>query len=186
MHKRFLMDILIWVCIGMGFLQVLVVWYVLQMPTSKKVEIEIYFSEKYKHPAYVYDSVDMDALCEKYSDIEPYYTYEDYDLLTRLITAEAGAYWCSDEMMYFVGSVALNRVNSNRFPNTLYEVIHQDGQYSCVGNKYFNGTPCDRAYMIAEDLLVNGSVLPDNVVWQANFAQGKGTYKKVQNMYFCY
>ena len=49
----------------------------------------------------------------------------------------------------------------------------------------------DRAYECAKFLLENGSVLPENVVFQAEFEQGDGVYKAFEltrgrKMYFCY
>lgn len=107
-------------------------------------------------------------------------------LLAHLIYAEAGSDWCTDEMQIGVGSVALNRVEHHLFPDTLYDVIYQSGQYSCTWNGSFDYTPNQRAWNTAQYLLENGSQFPNNVVFQAGFVQGSGIYKQVQNMYFCY
>lgn len=111
---------------------------------------------------------------------------EELEILAHLINGEAGANYCSDDMMYYVGSVALNRVKSDRFPNDIKSVVFQRGQYACTwdGNYYLE--PSDRAWEIASDLLHEGSILPDSVLWQAEFRQGKGVYLKEQNMYFCF
>lgn len=111
---------------------------------------------------------------------------EELDLLAHLIFAEAGSDWCEDEMLYGVGSVVLNRMTSEYFPDTMYEVIYQKGQYACTWDGNIEKEPNERAYKIAEDLLRNGSVLPANVIFQAEFKQGDGVHSKVQNMYFCY
>lgn len=111
---------------------------------------------------------------------------EELELLAHLIFAEAGSDWCNDEMLYGVGSVVLNRMTSDYYPDTMREVIYQEGQYACVLDGNINKEPNARAYRIAEDLLINGSTLPDNVIFQAQFKQGDGIYSKVQNMYFCY
>lgn len=55
------------------------------------------------------------------------YVYElserDYDTLLRVVEAEAG---CEDENgKLLVANVVLNRVNSNRFPSTVYDVVYQ-------------------------------------------------------------
>lgn len=115
-------------------------------------------------------------------------TIDEYelDLLAHLIFAEAGSDWCEDEMQLYTGSVALNRVKHAEYPDTLYDVIYQEGQYSCVDNGMIEYVYNERAYECAKFLLTNGSQLPDNVVFQAPFEQGDGTYKQVQNMYFCY
>ena len=119
--------------------------------------------------------------------IEPCpYDKDELDLLARLIMAEAGSDWCKDDMLAYVGSVVLNRMASDKYPDTMYKVIYQPGQYACVNNGHINKEPTERCWEIAEDLLVNGSVLPENVVYQAEFRQGKGVYCTVQNMYFCY
>lgn len=108
-------------------------------------------------------------------------------MLARLINGESGSNWCSDTMQLGVGSVVLNRMKSDKFPDTMEEVIFQPGQYSCTnkGSGYWL-EPSERAIANAEKLLTEGSIFPDNVLFQANFTQGKGTYLKEQNMYFCY
>lgn len=115
----------------------------------------------------------------------PVNDYELY-LLAHLIYAEAGQDSCSDDTQLMVGSVALNRVKSDYFPNTLYEVIYQTGQYSCTWNGGFEKEPNERAWKNAEYLLQTGSVLPNNVIFQAGFEQGDGTYTEVDGIYFCY
>jgi spore germination cell wall hydrolase CwlJ-like protein len=111
-----------------------------------------------------------------------------YDLyyMAHLIYAEAGSSWCSDELQLYVGSVVLNRVNSSQFPDTIRGVIYQDGQYACTWDGNFEKEPDERAWKNAEIVLVHGSQLPDNVVYQAEFKQGSGVYCKVGNTYFCY
>lgn len=110
---------------------------------------------------------------------------KDLYLLSHLITAEAGSDWCSDDLMRYVGSVALNRVEHNAFPNSLEEVIYQPGQYACLWDGNFTKEPSERAVMIAKELLEGGSVLPVDVVFQAEFIQGSGCYIQEQNMFLC-
>ena len=120
------------------------------------------------------------------------YTDEDLDLLARLIMAEAGMSWASDELQLYVGSVVLNRMNHPLFPDTLYNVIYATGQYSPTWTGSINNTPSEQAIKNAKYLLENGSVLPDNVVFQANFKQGDGVYLALYDEtlgtteYFCY
>lgn len=118
----------------------------------------------------------------------PSYTEEELYLLARLIRAEAGADWCSDTMQLYTGSVVLNRVASDYYPNDLYSVIYQKNpiQYQCVSNGAINKEPDERSLEHARYLLENGSQLPDNVVFQAEFKQGSGVYTIEQNMIFCY
>lgn len=114
------------------------------------------------------------------------YTQEDLELLAHVIYAEAGSDYCTDEMRYGVGSVVLNRVEDECFPDTLYNVIYQKGQYQCTWDGNIDKTPDERSYRIAQDLLNNGSIFPSDVVYQAEFKQGSGVYSKIQNIYFCH
>lgn len=112
---------------------------------------------------------------------------ENLDLLARVINAEGGgADYVSDDMCYAIGSVVLNRVHSDRFPNSIKEVIFAHGQYDCVRTGTFYMEPNERSVQIADELLNGSSVLPESVVFQAEFTQGSGIYIKIQNMYFCY
>ena len=140
-------------------------------------------------PVIVYVTVDCDCEYAYFGEDEEVYVevdLDDLDLLARLIFAEMGSNYCSDKMQLYGGSVALNRVKHPDYPNTLREVVYQKGQYSCTWNGMIDYEYNQRAYDCAKYLLQHGSVLPENVVYQAQFKQGDGVYEKVQNMYFCY
>ena len=55
--------------------------------------------------------------------------FDELLLLARLIHSEAGSEWLTDELRMCVGEVVLNRVASPEFPNTLEEVLAEEGQY---------------------------------------------------------
>lgn len=116
-------------------------------------------------------------------------TYSDDDVwyLSRVIQAESG--YCQREMMEGVGSVVINRKNSDLFPNTIREVIEQPGQYSTL-SWLSSQVPTDEVMEVTYDLLENGSKFPENVLYQANFRQGSGVYKTLSTsystMYFCF
>ena len=126
----------------------------------------------------------------------PSYTEEELEILAIIIYQEAGGDGCSDETRRMVGSVFLNRVNSPLFPNSFEEVAtarYQYGTLYITGIKWpdrasspLEANAVQRAYDIAEELLINGSILPDNVIWQAEFAQGDGIYCYQDYTYFCY
>ena len=120
------------------------------------------------------------------NDSERIYNSEEVEMLAHLINGEAGANWCCDTTRYYVGSVVLNRVNHPDFPDTIEGVIYQSGQYACTWDGNYDLTPSDRCYEIARDLLENGSWLPADVVFQANFSQGSGVYDYIDGVYFCY
>lgn len=112
------------------------------------------------------------------------YTNEDLTILTRVIYGESsGQSW---DFQVAVGSVVLNRVKSNKFPNTIKGVVFQKGQYACTWDGNYNKTPNEQAKKVARYLLENGSQLPSHVLFQAEFKQSKGVYKKMGNTYFCY
>lgn len=111
---------------------------------------------------------------------------KNLDILARIIETEVGAPYLDDRLSYEVGSVFLNRVKSDRFPDTFYEVAHQQGQYANAGSAVWYNEPSDRSKQIAQELLEHGSCLPAEVVWQANFKQGKGVYLYHSGIYFCY
>lgn len=123
-------------------------------------------------PVYAKDSQQPDV-CE-----------EDIEVLSHVINGEAGANYCSDTLMYYVGSVVLNRVKHEQFPNTIKDVVFQKGQYSCTKDGNYSLEPCDRAKRIAKELLIEGSRLPEHVVFQSQHNRGN-VYCKEQNMYFC-
>ena len=117
------------------------------------------------------------------------YSEKDLEILSHIICGEAQSY--SDELQLAVGSVFLNRVKDDRFPNTFEAVAFQKRQYACIKDGNYYRKPTDRNIANAKHLLENGSVLPENVVFQAEFKQGKGVYKTIKigkrrKMYFCY
>lgn len=112
------------------------------------------------------------------------YTDEELYIMSHLIYGEAAN--GSNELQLSVGSVVLNRVKSNKFPNSIKSVVFQSGQYACTWDGNYNKKPSKQAINNAIYLLENGSQLPKSVVFQAEFTQGKGIYKKVGNTYFCY
>lgn len=131
----------------------------------------------YKVP--VYDSGEHKEMLDTETLLDQSKVY----MLAHLIGGEAGADWCTDELQLMVGSVVLNRIASDRFPNTMEEVIFQKGQYSVTWNGAYEQEPTERTVANAKYLLLNGPTIPSDVLFQANFPQGK-TYKLVQGVYF--
>ena len=119
-------------------------------------------------------------------------TFDDLMLLSKIIYAEAGSEWLSDEWKMSVGEVVLNRVASPEFPNTIAEVIAQPGQYYGANSRYFNNLiPSERCANCAMRLLNGERILEPSVVFQANFRQGGGVQtayydKSLGWTYFCY
>lgn len=112
-------------------------------------------------------------------------SFEDLHLLSKVIYAEAGSEWLSDEWKLSVGEVVLNRRTSPEFPNTISEVIYQRGQYYAVSSGYFQDiVPSERCVRLALRLLEGERVLNDaSVVFQSNFPQGSGIYRQFWDQY---
>lgn len=122
----------------------------------------------------------------------PKIKFNDLFLVSKIMTAEAGSYWLSDEWKMAVGEVLLNRVASPEFPNTVEECIYQPGQYYSKSSSYFKKLlPWERETRLAWRLLEGERHLEPSVVFQANFTQGGGTFKSFYDKYlgwtyFCY
>lgn len=128
-------------------------------------------------------------------DFAKLYTEEELEMLALVIYQEAGGNACSDETRLMVGQVVLNRVADDRYPNTIEEVITQKAQY---GRLYWTGLvwperashetekeAVERAYECAEMVLNGEKPLPDDVIYQAEFVQGKEVIAHSDGFYFC-
>ena len=133
-----------------------------------KTDIEDYKQKGYKEPLPVNES--------------------DVVLLAKVIHAEATQHSNFRVLdRQYVGAVVLNRVKHPSFPNDLRSVIYAPSQYACVGTYLFNQHPPQECLDIARQLLEGETFgVPSNVVFQAQFTQGKGVWKRVGVHYYCY
>ncbi len=69
---------------------------------------------------------------------DTFYDAADHDLLAHIIYAEAGNQCMAGKIG--VGNVVLNRVSSERFPNTVRDVIYAPGQFEPVQRGTINST----------------------------------------------
>ena len=133
----------------------------------------------------------LEAMAQAEAPKAPY-TQADLDLLSRLIYAEAGCAWIPDWVQRMVGSVVLNRVESQYYPDTIREVIYQPGQYAPTWDGSLQKTPDARTIENARYLLEHGSICPENVVGQNSIVTGSGVYTSYYDqvldttIYFCY
>ena len=81
------------------------------------------------------------------------YSSSDYDLLARIISAEARGEPYMGQVA--VGAVILNRIEHPSFPDTLSGVIYQRGAFSCLDDGQFYEPISDSAYKAASDA-ING------------------------------
>lgn len=121
------------------------------------------------------------------------FTYQDLEILSKIIEAEAGMNWLDDYIRMCVGEVLMNRVASKDFPDTIREVAYQEGQYHHIKYGLFDEiVPTMKSVRTALRLLNGDRVINDkDVVFQANFPQGSGIYEIIHdnllgNTYLCY
>lgn len=118
------------------------------------------------------------------------YTEDDLFYLAAAVCREAGG--SSEEIQLLVANVIINRVNSSRYPDTIYGVLTQRMQYGTMWKygisfpKWANQAIKDQCYSVARRILEGERVCPENVLYQAEFKQGSGVYKQFDGFYFCY
>lgn len=79
------------------------------------------------------------------------YNSADYELLARIISAEARGEPYLGQVA--VGAVVLNRVEHPSFPDTVSGVVYQNGAFSCLYDGQFYEPIEDSAYSAARDAL---------------------------------
>lgn len=123
----------------------------------------------------------------------PAYTDEELEMLAIVIYREAGSNWISDETRLMVGNVVMNRIADPRFPDNMYDVLTQPRQYGTMSRDgvtwpsraAYEEEAVERAYDCARRVLEGERLLPDDVIWQAEFKQGKEVVVYADGLYFC-
>ena len=101
-------------------------------------------------------------------------SFDDLLLLSRVLDAMAGSDWLTDDFRMCVGEVVLNRVASPEFPDTLYGVVYQRGQYTVVNTARFSAiVPRQECVDCAMRLLLGERHMVPAVVYQADYLQGE-------------
>lgn len=113
-----------------------------------------------------------------------FFELEEVKILANTIFYEAGG--CTDRHQQLVAAVVLNRIKSDKFPNTITEVITQKKQYN---SKYIRNLPnyftaeaemkrCFENAYLAYTYQVD---CPENVLFQSNFPElGNGYYEIIE------
>lgn len=159
------------------------------------------FFTRYNTPAEVLSAINTYLYpgFNESQDTEPWYTDDDVRIVATVVYNEAW-YDCTDRHRELVAAVIFNRVNSPIFPDTVYDVICQKGQYSPAytveNGKYHNkATKNEDAWNtcveIAKKALNGGVECPEKVVFQSNYSNlGKGHYEihktSYSTTYFAY
>ena len=134
---------------------------------------------------------------EEYEDyeeeVEYDYSYsgltdEEYRMYVLAVYLESGnqSYECKEA----VASVIMNRVNLEEFPDTVYSVLTQDGQFtidfSCTD------VPDSDCYLAVDNVLNYGSVLPSGVKYffadycTDSWLWSREVYTTIDNVVFAY
>lgn len=125
---------------------------------------------------------------------EERFSFDDLFELSKIITTEIGSTWYPIEWKLMVGEVVLNRVASPEYPDTIYDVIHQKGQYQNANTEYFEELlPLEDCVEAAARLLNGERLINDiRVVAQSGKERGVGTYAILKDtrsgaaVYLCY
>ena len=125
--------------------------YIPETPTYE-TEAPVYETEAPQTEAPVYETEAPQTEAPVYETEAPQtepsidVSADDLNLLAAIIYCEAGNQ--SREGKVAVGAVVMNRVASSLFPNTIYDVIYQSGQFTpassgALANALANGVPDD-------------------------------------------
>ena len=117
-------------------------------------------------------------------------SFDDLYLLAKLICAEAGSDWLSDDFRLCVGEVVLNRVASPEFPDSISDVVYQKGQYASAGTAAFASLVPSQACVDAALRLMQGErKMAPSVVFQSDHEQGEifsmYTDRRLGTTFFC-
>ena len=93
------------------------------------------------------------------------YTDKEIDELCRIAQAEAGNQ--TEDGMFFVMSVVINRVHSPEFPADIHSVIHQSGAFSAVKNGSFDKAEPSEECLRAYERIASGDVAPQIIAFEA-------------------
>ena len=119
---------------------------------------------------------------------EEFYNQDELYWLARIIWAESGNQCFEGKIA--VGNVVINRANdpSYRFPDDIYSVIFQEGQFEPVSNGTVYNTPTDDCLAAAKLALEGVRPVGDSLYFAAFFNCWAGNnrifYRQIQGHYF--
>ena len=110
-------------------------------------------------------------------------TMEDEDVLAKLIWAEARGE--SPEGQQAVAEVALNRLMSEDFADSMVEVVYRQGQFRTT-DLLEDAKPGQAQYEAIERALYGPNILPMDVVYFATWETNSNVWGRIGNHIFCY
>ena len=93
--------------------------------------------------------------------------------------------------------VLINRQSSDKYPDSIREVVTDRGQYSCAkkvvsrrlkNNNYLEAQDVEKCFKQVILVLAGENIqeVPANVIFAAPFSQGSGVWKVIDGTYYCY
>ena len=141
--------------------------------TTTKIVTETFPEKEYK--AQVREQVEEQVKGSYYP------TESERILLVNLVAREYGAAWISVEEKAKVVAVVMNRVNSSQFPNDIWSVIHQSGQFedcytSCWGlsDTYYSYQVTDSVVQAVDYYFNNTWAFDSNIMYY--YGDGRYNY----------
>lgn len=110
-------------------------------------------------------------------------TESEIELLAKVIYLEARGE--STKGQQAVAEVVLNRVASDQFPDTLEEVVYQEGQFS-TASQIPTAEPEDAQYKAIFSAMYGENILPMDVVFFATSPENDSLWGWIGNHAFCY
>ena len=121
-----------------------------------------------------YDIEYSECKCNGETTSDNYLTDYEYIMLCNAVAYEAGSDWIPTSEKAKVAEVIMNRLASPDFPNTIYDVLTQEGQFVGVWNYV---TLTDYSYKVTEDVksAVTTALESDYINHGYLFFEGDGT-----------
>lgn len=128
-----------------------------------------------------------DAIVEennRYASLLNNMSEEDKDLICRITFREAGNQGAEGQRA--VIEVILNRVMSDKWPNTVYDVLSQSGQFSTwAGRNNVTSEQVDNIYSLLTVIAIEEPILNENYVYFDGKQHSYGkNYVKIQDHWF--
>lgn len=141
----------------------------------------IYDREAMPENPYIHYEPDIDRSNPRYPDIS--LTFAERQLLAKVIWVESRGE--SAEGQQAVAEVILNRLASDRFPNTLNGVIYAQGQFRSV-EFLDEAEPNQTQYEAIDRALYGPYILPKEVYHFATFQTNRNVWGTIGGHIFCY
>lgn len=141
----------------------------------------IYDKEAMPEEPFLYQKEETEHRACRYPGIT--LTAEDLELLAKVVWVEAQGECFEGQQA--VAEVALNRLASEDFPSTLWDVIYGEGQFRSVP-LLEEATPWQVQYEAIEAALYGPYVLPMDVMYFAQTPTNNNVWGKIGGHVFCY